>query len=261
MSEAPLQCRAFGLTHPGMLRRSNQDAFWMDESAGVFSVADGVGGLPGGAKASQRAVDFVRGRAFALAAGECSAASVVLAAHEAIRALGHRISPGLGIGTTLSLGVLRDHTIELAHVGDCVVYRWSQGRLWRISESHVSQPVLIRNQVVRGGERLERFLGQPTPLEIQTLSVDFLPGDWMLIVSDGLTKTVDDDEIAAILHAQEDPKSLCEALVVISNIRGGPDNTTILALALQEAVKANEQGRSSIEAKTPAAHPHAIRST
>jgi serine/threonine protein phosphatase PrpC len=224
--------RGYGLSHTGMVRRSNQDAFWIDSALGIVTLADGVGGLPGGAKASKRAIDFIRGRAHALASGQCHPHELVQGAHAAVRSLGKQISPELGIGTTLSIGVLRNQRLELAHVGDCVVYHWRLLKLTRLSESHVSKPITIKNKVVRGGERLERFLGQPAPLEVQTLSLDLIPGDWILLVSDGLTKTVDDEEIAAVMRIQNDPRKLCEALIVTSNNRGGPDNTTAVAITI-----------------------------
>lgn len=227
-SSEPLE--GYAVSHQGMVRQSNQDAYWFDNRQGIYALADGVGGLPGGSQASRRAVNLIQARSGALASGQIGLRECLLAGHQAVVRLGKRLSPDLGIGTTLSLARIRGDLLELVHVGDCIVGLWRSGCFTRVSVDHVSAPVKIRNVEVRGGGRLEQYLGQDTVLRPQVLQMVLEAGDWIVLASDGLTKTVDDDEIGAIIGAQKNARKVCEGLVAMSNLRGGTDNTTVVAV-------------------------------
>ena len=62
-----------------------------------------------------------------------------------------------------------------------------------------------------------------------------LPGDAVLLCSDGLTDVLTDDRIAAVLAAECEPQSACERLVAEANDRGGPDNITAIVARFEAA--------------------------
>ena len=100
-----------------MVRTENEDRYLFDEETLLFGVADGVGGLPGGAEAAQEAVSVVASAVHALGPdAEIELASIVTSANSAVSALGRKISPALGIGSTLTLGCIRRGRLVLAHV-------------------------------------------------------------------------------------------------------------------------------------------------
>src|SRR4051794_20219664 len=115
--------RVAALSDIGRVRRENEDRFLLDEKAMLFGVADGVGGLPGGAEAAQLAVEEIAG-AFEVPPvnGELDLARAVKRANEKVAMLGLQISPAMGIGTTLTIGWIRDNTLTIAHVGDSRCY-------------------------------------------------------------------------------------------------------------------------------------------
>src|SRR5690349_7482872 len=103
-----LSIRAAALTDIGRVRRENEDRFLFDEKALLFGVADGVGGLPGGGEAAQLAIDEVT---LALKPTpldqDPDLVAVVQNANRAVATLGMKLSPAVGIGTTLTIGCVR----------------------------------------------------------------------------------------------------------------------------------------------------------
>src|SRR5271170_1966259 len=111
--------RATHTTDVGNVRTENEDRFLFDEGARLFGVADGVGGLPGGGEAAQEAVEVVTAAVLAAEpSGDLDLKGIVTSANDSVVALGMRLSPGLGIGSTLTVGCIRGTRLKLAHVGD-----------------------------------------------------------------------------------------------------------------------------------------------
>jgi protein phosphatase len=122
--------RAAWLSNIGNIRKENEDRVVFNESARLFGVADGVGGLPGGAEAAQKAVDVVtEGVLEAGPDAELDLRAIVTAANDAVAILGQRISPSSGIGSTLTLGCIRGGRMSLAHVGDSRAFSWRNGEI------------------------------------------------------------------------------------------------------------------------------------
>src|SRR5438128_456362 len=100
-----LSLRAAALSDIGRVRRENEDRFLLDEKARLFGVADGVGGLPGGGEAAQLAVEEVSSMLqTAPQNGDIDLAAAVRQANQQVATLGQKISPAMGIGTTLTIG-------------------------------------------------------------------------------------------------------------------------------------------------------------
>jgi protein phosphatase len=70
--------------------------------------------------------------------------------------------------------------------------------------------------------------GTERGVQAELHSLDLHAGDVLLLCSDGLTEMVPEDQIAAILHQENLPKSACERLVSEANKRGGKDNITAI---------------------------------
>src|ERR1051325_12182352 len=118
-----LSLRAAALSDIGRVRRENEDRFLLDEDAKLFGVADGVGGLPGGGEAAQMAVEEIASVLHTGPAnGDHDLIAAVQQANQQVAALGQKISPAMGIGTTLTIGCLLQNTLTIAHVGDSRCY-------------------------------------------------------------------------------------------------------------------------------------------
>lgn len=234
-----LSIRTAGLSDIGRIRRENEDRFLLDEKGLLFGVADGVGGLPGGAEAAQHAVDSFSRAMHALADGlEPDLVAIVRQTNESVAILGQRISPSMGIGTTLTVGCVRGNHLLIAHVGDSRCYAARGREFMRITEDHsVENEARLRRargEVVYYHESnrnaLTRCIGQPAPLEVDLIDRALEPGDRILFCTDGVTRMVPDSELGSMLMASGNPQLAVEDIVRLAVRRGGPDNATAVGL-------------------------------
>lgn len=235
--------RAAALTDIGRVRRNNEDRYLFDEAAQLFGIADGVGGLPGGAEAAQHTVDEISGAFHAVPLGaNVDLTAIVQHANESVSALGHKISPAMGIGTTLTFGCVRDGIFKIAHVGDSRAYLLRGREFFRLTEDHsVENEARLRRargEVVYYHEAnrnaLTRCIGQPTPPEVDLISRPLAVGDRFLFCTDGVTRMVQDQELADFVAADSTPAEILQTIVSMAVRRGGPDNATGVLVFVDE---------------------------
>jgi len=230
--------RAACFSDIGKVRKENEDRMLFDESAQLFGVADGVGGLPGGAEAAQEAVDIVTAAIHeAVPQAELDLKGIVTAANDAVVNLGLRISPGLGIGCTLTLGCVRGGRLKLAHVGDSRAFSLRNGELLCLTEDHSVEnearrrrargEVVYYSEAQRGA--LTRCIGQSMPPEVDLADLPLLPGDRYLFCTDGVTRLVSERELCDLVGKPDQPAAIVFGLVELAVHRGGPDNATAVA--------------------------------
>lgn len=240
-----------GRTDIGLVRTMNQDAFATMDHLGFWAVADGMGGHAGGDVAAQSAIATATARAElfadALRNGRCAPQDflrdVMTQAHDAVLGRG-RLEPRLAqMGTTLvTLLITSDATptAHLAHVGDSRGYLFRDGRLTPSTRDHT----LIETYLARGiltpaaakthPERhvLTKAIGIAHSAEPDYSAFPLAPSDILLLCSDGLTKMLEDADIAdCMAHAQGDPTHICDRLIETSLARGGEDNVTVVVIA------------------------------
>ena len=234
-----LSLRAAALTDIGRARRENEDRFLLDEKGMLFGVADGVGGLPGGGEAAQLAVEDISGGVHATPVGtEPDLVVIVHHANRAVSLLGQKISPAMGIGTTVTIGHIRDNILKIAHVGDSRSYGSRKGECCRLTEDHSVENEArmrrARGEVVYYHEAnrnaLTRCIGQPTPPEVDIISREIQAGDRYLFCTDGVTRMLPDSEIGELLMKHSDPTTAVNEIVALAVRRGGPDNATGVAV-------------------------------
>src|SRR5262245_2150903 len=178
--------RVAALSDVGRIRRENEDRFLLDEKAMLFGVADGVGGLPGGAEAAELAVQEIAGAFHAAPVnGKPDLTVMVQRTNQKVAMLGMEISPAMGIGTTLTVGFIRDDTFTIAHVGDSRCYVIREQELSRLTEDHsVENEARLRRargEVVYYHEAnrnaLTRCIGQPTPPDVDVITRKLSAGE------------------------------------------------------------------------------------
>ena len=239
--------RYAALTDIGFRRQNNQDSCavalcptqeaWQ-ESGHLFVVADGMGGHAVGELASKIATDTIP-HMFAKLHQRMPAEALKIAievANDAINERGSQNKDFLRMGTTCSSLVLCSQGAVVGHVGDSRVYRIRNRQIDQLTSDHSLVWEMIQSRKVhpRDAERLcprnviTRSLG-PEPV----VNVDIegplpvLPGDIFLLCSDGLCGLLNDAEIGMIAGTLP-PNEACRLLVNLANLRGGPDNITVI---------------------------------
>jgi protein phosphatase len=233
---------AAGATDVGRVRPHNEDSFLIDAPRGVFLVADGMGGHAAGEIASAIATESVGS---ALRQG-VEGGLREDALEEAMRQSFHNAHMSIvnhatikpethGMGTTMTaLVVCDDGTFRLGHIGDSRAYVLRHGELEQVTRDHtwVQREVDAGRITERGARRhhlshvLTRALGADSLDQCDVYSGTLLPGDIVLLASDGLTGMLTDRMIRRVLVRPAALADLVAALIVGANDRGGRDNIT-----------------------------------
>jgi serine/threonine protein phosphatase PrpC len=230
--------RAACFSDIGKVRRENEDRVIFEEAALLFGVADGVGGLPGGGEAAQQTVEVVTAGVLAALHGpDIDMRAIVTAANDSVVALGMKISPGLGIGSTLTVGCVRGSRLKLAHVGDSRAFSWRKGEFICLTEDHSVEnearrrrargEVVYYSETQRGA--LTRCIGQSLPPEVDLADLPVLAGDRFIFCTDGVTRLISEKELKEFVGQASQPGDIARGLVDLAVQRGGPDNATVVA--------------------------------
>jgi protein phosphatase len=231
---------SFGVSDPGCVRTNNEDYFLVLPSAGLYVVADGMGGAQAGEHASRLAVETVRDTIQAVAP-PMSPDDLLDAFAKANQRVMKEADADLsmeGMGTTLVAAVENDGGLFIASVGDSRAYLFENGKLQAITEDqtwvnevgrrlgldeetlkiHPMRHVLTMAIGVSGQLRVNHYLIHPTP------------GAQVLLCSDGLHGVAPDERIQAVLAAEGSLEAKCRKLVDLAREMGGPDNITAVIL-------------------------------
>lgn len=231
------------LSDIGCVRTNNEDAYGYDSDLGIFVVCDGMGGMAAGEVASSNAVAALV-NTFADSAGTALSVGTRLqhAVHTANRTVWDlgQLPEHKGMGTTTVAAALDGDKLIIANVGDSRAYVLQGGQAAQVTVDHSYLNELIRNGTLtkenahladlHGYESvITRAIGVSETVEPDFYSVDLTPGTFVLIASDGLTRYVQQDEIAAILQSAPFEK-ICTNLIDLAKLRGGHDNITCILL-------------------------------
>lgn len=222
-------------THKGMVRDNNEDAVFpsssgQSEDEVLVIVADGMGGHVAGEVASRLAIN-------AAASNELEPADRVAAGNRAIREEVAR-DPGLeGMGTTMTLLSIEGTTATIGHIGDSRAYLLREGDFSQLTEDHtvaaeyVALGQLEPEEAASHPQRhmLTRTLGLTRFVNVDEFKFDVLPGDRILLCSDGLTEMVSDHDIGSTLRGGS-LEEVVWKLVELANDAGGVDNISVVAV-------------------------------
>ena len=232
--------RTAGLTDTGRKRRQNEDAYVCEPP--FFAIADGMGGAQAGEVASRLAAAVFEEGAAAIQ-GEEGVATVVRAANARIFERAVHDPSVAGMGTTATVAVVDESaaTVTIAHVGDSRAYLYRLGALEQLTTDHSLVGELVRSGRLTEDEAavhphrsvITRALGTDADVEVDTLTHEVVPGDLVLLCSDGLSAMVRDEEIVRVLEASGGaPSEAAAALVAAANAAGGEDNVTVVLFEL-----------------------------
>lgn len=239
-----MKLRFTGLSNLGLVRFSNQDAFWIDSEGRFFILADGMGGHTGGEEASRIATQVIRDYLIQHWDTEQATKELLKSAFlQANRAIveQQQLHPQRGdMGTTTVALVFRQQPM-FAHVGDSRLYLFRGDALKQITEDHTwvamglkmgdINPEEARNHPWR--HVLNRCLGRADLDQVDIHPVNVQLGDRLLLCSDGLTEELSDEQIATHLQSNPAPEKAVEALLNAALAHGGRDNITLVIVVLE----------------------------
>ena len=241
------------LTDIGYRRPNNEDALVRLPEQGVFCIADGMGGVQGGAAASQAVADALR-ETFT----ESSDAPFALTAKASARLIAHALDSAsqrikaqadergfIGSGSTavvLAFDRISPSRALVLHAGDSRAYRYRNDTLDQLSADHSvaaaagladegDLPAMFRGVITRA-------VGLEDTVELEETAVDIEPNDLFLLCSDGLSKMVPDRLLQGLLreHAAAPLDTLARLLMDEALHAGGEDNVSVLLVRVADAL-------------------------
>ena len=230
-----------GHSDVGFVRENNEDSFLVDDSKGIYCVADGVGGLPFGNLASRMAVKLFA--AMVHNSSDCASPEelkqISHRVHHDVVECGHLVGGENGIGTTFSAIRMLSDRCMFSHVGDSSILYSDGSGLRQISKCHTLGDELIEKHGQEAANdmpehymhTLTRCMGQDIDFEVDLGEQTLSPGDQLIICSDGITNMVELDEINEMMNDLE-PKDFIHALIDAANQNGGVDNSTAVTIRI-----------------------------
>ena len=224
-----------GLSKIGLVRQRNEDRFFIDGN--VCAVTDGMGGYSGGEIASTYAVDEIREYLASLeTVDQQDLCDAIIHANQRIVnrvASEERLA---GMGTTAVVTAIKDNQLYWASVGDSRLYVYRDGLLKQITTDHsMVQELLTAGEITKDEmlshpqrNLLTRAVGVDEVLEVDSGIESILPGDRILLCTDGLSGYVTDDVIASALKSSDDNMMVVESLMDTVYEVGAGDNVTIV---------------------------------
>ncbi|GCE31128.1 hypothetical protein KDA_66120 [Dictyobacter alpinus] len=251
---------------PGLARKDspNEDSLFAiqgirvtDEGskpAGLFMVADGMGGHANGREASRTAIhaisDVIAPALLRDVSGSSAKEEKTLfqdmlkdGVHQANLALYRRNRERTRMmGTTITAALVVDRMAYIVNVGDSrtYLYRSNQG-LTQITHDHsvvarlVEDGVITRDEVYTHPQRnqIYRCLGEHASVEIDSFAIPLQVNDILLLCSDGLWEMIRDPAIEKIIASSaHNPSQMSAMLVQAALNHGGADNISVIAVGL-----------------------------
>ena len=240
MHDGPMSLRSVARTHPGAVRPCNEDAVLERGDAGIWAVSDGMGGHSAGDVASASVVSFLKGLA-PTGKGYTSADSVrdtLIHANKDLYTRGTSVSHDQTMGATVTVLGINGRNYFCLWAGDSRLYRFRHGTLTQLTRDHRYVQVLIDSGMLNEADAanhprrnvITRAVGVDPELRLDFCEGTIEPGDTFLLMTDGVSGTCTDDEIAEILN-RYGLEDAADRIVDHCLQHGAPDNLSLVLVA------------------------------
>jgi len=235
-----------GRSHVGMVRAINEDACLVLPEVGLWTVADGMGGHEAGDIASQMIVEALQ-RIVPPSDWESFLSSV----REGLRDVNRRLREESAqryqhrtIGSTVAVLLIHGDRCACLWVGDSRIYRMRDGQLQQLTRDHSHVQELVDQGLISAEDAhrhplanvITRAVGSADDLLIDEAVYPIQADDTFLLCSDGLNKTVSDEEIARLLaHSDDNCQEAVKAFIHLALMRDASDNVTTVVVRVDPA--------------------------
>ncbi len=235
-----MRLMSWATTHPGMKRSHNEDAYVDRPDLGVWAVADGAGGHQAGEVASGMIREALDAIPPGLSPSELLAQVrlQIESTHTALRDLATQRGPNVTVASTVVVLMARDEHFACLWAGDSRAYLLRDGVMQQITHDHSLVQELVDAGAIRPEEAeshpranvITRAVGADLDdFVLDKVSGRLQPGDRFLLCSDGLSKTLPESQLAALLGDADEvppPQSLIAAAVAMN----ASDNVTAVMI-------------------------------
>ncbi|MBV8070639.1 MAG: serine/threonine-protein phosphatase [Acidobacteriaceae bacterium] len=232
---------AFGLSDPGCIRAKNEDYFISDCEAGIFILADGMGGANAGEYASRLSAEKIYN--FLLDPSRQNGVRTLEQAFLETNAVVRETAKGDpkldGMGTTLVVARKVNGThFQIGSVGDSRAYLLSERRLSLVTKdqtwvAEVGAQLGLTDEAIKKHpmrHMLTMAVGTTDELRISFCVIELGKGDQLLLCSDGLHGVVQEENLMAALSSEKTLPEKCHYLIDAARAAGGPDNVTVILI-------------------------------
>ncbi|HNW79060.1 MAG TPA: protein phosphatase 2C domain-containing protein [Candidatus Competibacteraceae bacterium] len=254
MSEKPpFQWSSAGRSHVGMVRAINEDACLVMPELGLWAVADGMGGHEAGDVASQMVIESLQQipppsdwNDFLISVRSCLQNVNQRLREESAHRYQHRT-----IGSTVVVLLTYDAQCACLWVGDSRIYRLRDGQLQQMTRDHSHVQDLVDQGLIAAEDAhrhplanvITRAVGSTDELRIDEALYPLQTGDMFLLCSDGLNKTVSDEEIARLLaNSRHNCQEAVKAFIHLALMRDASDNVTTVVVNVNATPLADGNG-------------------
>jgi serine/threonine protein phosphatase PrpC len=243
-------------TDIGTVRKVNEDNFLDAPEAGLWCIADGMGGHQKGDVASRMVVDHLDnlGTQAVLPPSPQQVKNSLLRINDSLLELATSLPESAVIGSTVVVLLFDQQDAHCIWAGDSRIYRLRQDTFTRLTTDHsqvqemVDSGILTPEQAAThpSGNVITRAIGASDDLELDQVSVQLQRGDVFLLCSDGLNEVINDVEIADFLRTSP-LKNVCEGLIQTALNRKVRDNVTVVTVCYQGTPQVSGWGRLDVD--------------
>jgi PPM family protein phosphatase len=257
-------------TDQGLIRGHNEDfvSCWepataaeADQNGWLYVVADGVGGADAGEVASQYASERTISRFLENQESAHWGERLLQAmqgANEDLRQMVMERNDNKRMATTMVAAVIQNGTAFVANVGDSRGYLWHGGEFRQITKDQSLVAKLVEEGAITESEAVNHphknvilySIGSERVAKIDLFELPLMPGDILVLCSDGLTRHVEDEEISALIQ-QQPPAQVTQTLIEMANERGGQDNISVAVIRYGTAQAQKRPSATSQTLVTP----------
>ena len=242
---------SFAITHKGLHRRLNEDAYLCKPELGLFLVSDGMGGANCGDLASSLTKDFFENGITPYILDpdatvpferkhDCHLLDaleyIAIETNRTVQKIADEKPECRGMGATLTAVVVEKDWLNIVHVGDSRLYSFSNSNLEQLTEDHtrvhqmVKMNMITEEQVQAHPMRhiITQCIGCKSKLQPDVMRIEIIPETVYLLCSDGLYDMIDYETLTTIMTDNSRLENLGNALVDAANQNGGRDNITVV---------------------------------
>jgi serine/threonine protein phosphatase PrpC len=229
-------------THVGCRRKVNEDSLAVRTERGYWAVADGMGGHEAGDIASAKVSEALLRLPVVYGLDNLveSAIEALQRVNADLIALAGSSDLKRAIGSTVVGLAIAGDQYRCFWAGDSRAYRVRDGEIVQISRDHSMVQDLVDAGMLAPEDAekhpnaniITRAVGVNEQLRVDAVRGDARPGDQFLLASDGLTRLVDNDELAAVLTSRN-PDAAADLLIETTLARGAPDNVTAIIVKVR----------------------------